>query len=113
MDWPADKVERWAVNRLIPFAKNARTHSDEQVAQIAASIREWGFTTRFWSAGNQRHRLASSRALVAVTLLYRSDTLQRLNKVLSVDGDRLAGAATERNRSCPWDSEASAAWLTA
>ena len=44
VDWPADKVERWAVNRLIPFAKNARTHSDEQVAQIAASIREFGFS---------------------------------------------------------------------
>ena len=44
MDWPADKVERWAVNRLIPFVKNARTHSDEQVAQIAASIREFGFS---------------------------------------------------------------------
>src|SRR5262245_16576802 len=29
---------------LIPFAKNARTHSDAQVAQIAASIREFGFT---------------------------------------------------------------------
>ena len=74
MDWPADKVERWAVNRLIPFAKNARTHSDEQVAQIAASIREWGFATQFWSAGNQRQRLVSSRALAAVTRLYRSDT---------------------------------------
>ena len=74
MDWPADKVERGAVNRLIPFAKNARTHSDEQVAQIAASICEWGFTTRFWSTGNQRQRLVSSRALAAVTRLYRSDT---------------------------------------
>lgn len=29
---------------LIPYARNARTHSDEQVAQIAASIREFGFT---------------------------------------------------------------------
>lgn len=29
---------------LVPFAQNARTHSDSQVAQIAASIREWGFT---------------------------------------------------------------------
>ena len=43
--WPADKVERWAVSRLIPYARNARTHSDAQVAQIAASIREWGWTT--------------------------------------------------------------------
>ncbi len=29
---------------LVPYARNARTHSDEQVAQIAASIREWGWT---------------------------------------------------------------------
>src|SRR6202045_3970229 len=42
--WPADKVERWAIDRLIPHRRNARTHSDEQVAQIAASIREFGFT---------------------------------------------------------------------
>jgi DNA modification methylase len=42
--WPADKVERRAVAGLIPYARNARTHSEEQVAQIAASIREWGWT---------------------------------------------------------------------
>lgn len=42
--WPADKVERWPLTKLIPYARNARTHSDEQVAQIAASIREWGWT---------------------------------------------------------------------
>jgi hypothetical protein len=29
---------------LIPYARNSRTHSDQQVAQIAASIREFGFT---------------------------------------------------------------------
>jgi hypothetical protein len=34
--WPADKVERWAIDRLIPYAKNARTHTDAQVAAIAA-----------------------------------------------------------------------------
>lgn len=43
--WPADKVERRSVTELIPYARNARTHSDAQVAQIAASIREWGWTT--------------------------------------------------------------------
>ena len=42
--WPADKVERRAIKKLIPYARNARTHSDEQVAQIAASMREWGWT---------------------------------------------------------------------
>jgi ParB-like chromosome segregation protein Spo0J len=42
---PADKVEQWDINKLVPYARNSRTHSDEQVAQIAASIKEWGFTT--------------------------------------------------------------------
>lgn len=44
-EWPADKVERRAVASLIPYARNSRTHSAEQVSQIAASIREWGWTT--------------------------------------------------------------------
>ena len=43
--WPADRPERWSVSRLVPYARNARTHSDAQVAQIAGSIREWGWTT--------------------------------------------------------------------
>ena len=38
------KIETIAVDRLIPYARNSRTHSDEQVAQVAASIREFGFT---------------------------------------------------------------------
>jgi DNA modification methylase len=42
--WPADCVERWPIDRLVPYARNARTHSEAQVAQIAASIVEWGWT---------------------------------------------------------------------
>jgi DNA modification methylase len=38
------QVEQIGIATLIPFAKNSRTHSDAQVAQIAASIREFGFT---------------------------------------------------------------------
>jgi hypothetical protein len=34
-----------ADDRLIPYAKKARTHSDAQIAAIAASIKEWGWTT--------------------------------------------------------------------
>ncbi len=43
-EWPADKIERRAVSDLLPYARNARTHSKEQVDQIAASIGEWGWT---------------------------------------------------------------------
>jgi DNA modification methylase len=42
--WPADHVERRPVAALKPFPRNARTHSDAQVAQVAASIQEWGWT---------------------------------------------------------------------
>lgn len=38
------QIEYVATNDLIPYARNSRTHSDEQVAQIAASIKEFGFT---------------------------------------------------------------------
>ena len=41
----AQEIEVRDVALLIPYAKNARTHSEAQVAQLAASIREWGWTT--------------------------------------------------------------------
>jgi len=37
------QIETWSLDRLLPYARNARTHSDEQVAQIAGSIVEFGF----------------------------------------------------------------------
>ena len=45
MNFPTQtmQVESWPLERLIPYARNARTHSDAQVAQIAASIAEFGF----------------------------------------------------------------------
>ena len=39
----ANRIELWPVERLVPFARNPRTHSDAQIAQIAASIVEFGF----------------------------------------------------------------------
>jgi ParB-like chromosome segregation protein Spo0J len=38
------KMEQIATEKLIPYARNSRTHSEAQVAQIAGSIREFGFT---------------------------------------------------------------------
>lgn len=36
------KIETQPIDRLIPYARNSRTHSEEQVAQVAASIKEFG-----------------------------------------------------------------------
>jgi ParB-like chromosome segregation protein Spo0J len=39
----AQRIEHWPLDRLTPYARNPRIHSDAQVAQIAASIQEFGF----------------------------------------------------------------------
>lgn len=39
----AKRIELWPVERLVPYERNARTHGPEQIAQLAASISEFGF----------------------------------------------------------------------
>ncbi|PYF05023.1 ParB-like nuclease family protein [Rhodopseudomonas faecalis] len=43
--WPADKVERWPIADIRPYARNTKRHPPEQVGQIAAVISELGWTT--------------------------------------------------------------------
>ena len=62
------KTETRSIAELIPFARNSRTHSDEQVAQIAASIREFGWTNPILIDGANgiiagHGRLAAARKL--------------------------------------------------
>jgi ParB/Sulfiredoxin domain len=40
----ADQLELWPIDRLRPYERNPRTHSDAQVDQIAASMVEFGWT---------------------------------------------------------------------
>ena len=40
----ANRIELWSIERLVPYDRNARTHSSQQIAQIANSIAEFGFT---------------------------------------------------------------------
>jgi ParB-like chromosome segregation protein Spo0J len=42
--WPADSVMRRPIDDLVPYARNARTHSPAQIDQLAASMIEWGWT---------------------------------------------------------------------
>jgi DNA modification methylase len=62
-DFPAYKRVRTA--DLIPYARNARTHSDAQVAQIAASIREFGFTNPVLTDGENGIIAGHGRVLAA------------------------------------------------
>ena len=75
-NWPAASVEMWAIDRLKAYARNARTHSAEQVAQIAASMREWGFTVPILAqpdgtiiAGHGRHLAAQQLGLAELPVM--------------------------------------------
>tara|TARA_Y100000033_G_scaffold6578_1_gene5478 strand:+ start:3542 stop:4075 length:534 start_codon:yes stop_codon:yes gene_type:complete len=66
--WPADKVERRDIETLIPYARNSRTHSDDQITQIAASIKEWGFTNPILIDGDNGIIAGHGRLLAAKKL---------------------------------------------
>jgi len=66
--WPADQVQRRAVAELVPDARNARTHSEEQVAQLAGSIREWGWTIPVLVDEDDRLIAGHGRVLAALKL---------------------------------------------
>jgi DNA modification methylase len=59
------KIEQVAVADLIPYASNSRTHSDAQVAQIAASIREFGWTNPILIDGEKGLIAGHGRLLAA------------------------------------------------
>jgi ParB-like chromosome segregation protein Spo0J len=66
----------WPVEKLVPYAKNPRTHSDAQIAQIAESIEEFGFTNPIFVdtkagilAGHGRLRAAQKLGLAKVPVL--------------------------------------------
>lgn len=103
--WLADKLEHWPIERLLPYIRNARTHSDAQIAQIAASIAEFGFTSPILAGGDGiiiagHGRLAASRKLglatVPVVVLDHLTPTQR--RALVIADNRIAENAG-------WDEE--------
>ena len=64
----ADNIEMKSVEELIPYNKNARTHSESQVAQIANSIIEFGFTNPVLIDGNKGIIAGHGRLMAAKKL---------------------------------------------
>ena len=88
----ATRIETWPLERLIPYERNARTHSPEQVAQIVASIQEFGFTNPILVDGADgilagHGRLAAAKdmglALVPVIVLDHLSAAQRKAYILA------------------------------
>jgi DNA modification methylase len=74
--WPADRVEHWPIERLIPYANNPRLHSEADLDRIAASIRKWGWTNPVLVdeqgvliAGHGRVNVAARLALKSIPVI--------------------------------------------
>ena len=95
--WLADKIEPWPITRLIPYARNARTHSPEQVAQIAASIAEFGFTNPILAgsdgvivAGHGRLAAAQKLGLAGVPVVVLDHLTPTQRRALIIADNRIA-----------------------
>ena len=93
----ARRIEIWPVDRLVPYTSNARTHSPEQVAQIAASIVEFGFNAPILVASDAgivagHGRLLAARKLglgeVPVVVLDHLSETQRRAYIIALCGVR-------------------------
>jgi DNA modification methylase len=96
-NWPAFQVERRKAADLKPYKNNARTHSKEQVAQIAASIREFGFTNPVLVdeadgviAGHGRLEAAASLGVVEVPVIVARGWSQAQKRAYVLADNQLA-----------------------
>lgn len=91
------KIEYMPLSDLLPYARNARTHSDAQVGQIAASIKEFGFTNpilispdRDIIAGHGRALAAAKLGLEAVPCIRLGHLTETQRKAYVIADNRLA-----------------------
>jgi DNA modification methylase len=95
--WIADRIEHWPIERLVPYARNARTHSDAQIAQIAASIAEFGFTNPILAgsdgvivAGHGRLAAARKLGLTTVPVVVLDHLTPTQRRALVIADNRIA-----------------------
>ncbi len=95
--WLSTVIERWSTDKLVPYARNARTHSEEQVAQIAASIVEFGFTNPILAgsdgvivAGHGRLAAAQKLGLDTVPVVVLDHLTPTQRRALIIADNRIA-----------------------
>jgi DNA modification methylase len=104
-NWLISKVEQWPTAKLLPYARNARTHSEAQVGQIAASIKEFGFTNPILAgadgvivAGHGRLAAAQHLGLESVPVIVLDHLSATQRRALVLADNRIAANAG-------WDEE--------
>ena len=97
------KIEHVSVDELIPYAKNARTHSETQVAQIAASMTEFGFVNPIL-LGEDNIIIAGHGRLMAAKLLgMKNVPTIRLNHLNEAQRRALVIADNKIAENAGWD----------
>jgi site-specific DNA-methyltransferase (adenine-specific) len=99
------KIEQRAVADLIPYASNSRTHSDAQVAQIAASIREFGWTNPILIDGDNTIIAGHGRLLAARKLGMESVPAIVLDHLTKAQQRALVIADNQLALNAGWDME--------
>jgi DNA modification methylase len=94
------QVELWPIDQLIPYVRNARTHSAEQIAQVAASIIEFGWTNpilvgsdRVVIAGHARLLAARKLGMNEVPVIVLGHLSEAQRRALVLADNRLALSA--------------------
>jgi len=106
-------VEMWPINKLVPYARNPRTHTAEQIARIAASIVEFGWTNPIlvgadgvFIAGHARLAAATKLELTEVPVIVLDRLTDAQKRAYVIADNQLALDAG-------WDEEVLAAELAA
>jgi DNA modification methylase len=102
---PELQVEYRFVDSLIPYARNARTHSDEQVAQIAASIREFGFNNPILVDGHKGVIAGHGRILAARKLNLSSVPVIELSHLSEIQKRAFILTENKLTERGGWDSD--------
>lgn len=91
------RIDYWSLERLIPFARNARTHNPAQVAEIAGSIRTFGFSNPILVgaqgdviAGHGRLAAARQLGLLEVPVIVLADLSEVQRRQLVLADNRIA-----------------------
>ena len=98
-------IEYRQVDDLIPYARNARTHSDKQVAEIAASIREFGWTNPILVDGENGITAGHGRVLAARKLGLESVPVIELSHLTPIQRQAYILADNKLSLNAGWDAE--------
>lgn len=112
MEKRAHKIEQASIDALIPYARNSRTHSETQVAQIAASIREFGFTNPVLIDGDGGIIAGHGRVLAARMLGMQTVPAVRIDYMSEAQKRAYVIADNKLALNAGWDEELLALELT-